>query len=262
MQAWAVVYNASLLSEELYQRALLLVDSDSVARIKKFYHRADACRTLIGRLLTRVMLKERGISVHAMKFSATSAGKPYITTNLKPPVGYNVTHDNALIALAFAPGIHNAPAFSIGIDVMKVRLPSRETFASFVDSVGEQLTPLEHRLLFSGASPTEGLRRFFWMWTLKEAYTKALGVGMGFNFQRVEFDVVRKVVRIDGKIPEGWRFNLFVIRDGDDLYQGVVAEYVGGMRTEVIDITSNPNWLVVYDAVTFVKKAIDQLQEK
>lgn len=29
---------------QLYQRGLLLVDPDSSARIKRFYHRADACR--------------------------------------------------------------------------------------------------------------------------------------------------------------------------------------------------------------------------
>lgn len=41
--------------------------------------------------------------------------------------------------MAFAPGIHGAPAFSIGVDVMKVRVPGRESFLSFVQTVGDQV---------------------------------------------------------------------------------------------------------------------------
>lgn len=58
---------------------------------------------------------------------------------MKDPVGFNITHDNSLIAMAFAPGIYNPPAFSIGVDVMKVKIPGRETFASFVKTVGDQV---------------------------------------------------------------------------------------------------------------------------
>lgn len=37
--------------------------------------------TLIGRLLPRVLLHERGIIPGAMKFGATDANKPYIASN-------------------------------------------------------------------------------------------------------------------------------------------------------------------------------------
>jgi len=44
MHIWAVEYNLASLSEELYQKALRLVDLDAQARIKKFYRREDASR--------------------------------------------------------------------------------------------------------------------------------------------------------------------------------------------------------------------------
>ena len=64
--------------------------------------------------------------------------------------------------MAFAPGEHGAPAFLIGVDVMKVHVPTRgaeEGIASFLLAVGDStvsesdppISPLTHlpRLLFS-----------------------------------------------------------------------------------------------------------------
>jgi 4'-phosphopantetheinyl transferase len=68
-----------------------------------------------------------------------------VAPELNPPIGFNITHDNALIAMAFAPGVYNGPAFNVGIDVMKVRLPRQETLSSFVQTVGEQVARHEPR---------------------------------------------------------------------------------------------------------------------
>jgi 4'-phosphopantetheinyl transferase len=124
------------------------------------------------------------------------------------------------------------------------------------------LTDLEHGLLKGSIPESEQLKRFFWMWTLKEAYTKALGLGLGFDFKRIEFDVVERIVRVDGKVPEGWRFNKFVINDDEDQYQGVVAEYHGGIQTEVITEADNSPWMNKYDAVPFTEEAIAQVIER
>jgi len=97
------------------------------------------------------------------------------------------------------------------------------------------------------------------MWTLKEAYTKALGLGLGFDFRRVEFDVLNLIVRVDSQIPQGWNFSMFVIEDGEDFYQGVVAEYVGGTSTNVVNELTKPNWLTIHEAVPFTELAIVEL---
>ena len=98
------------------------------------------------------------------------------------------------------------------------------------------------------------------MWTAKEAYTKALGIGLGFDFSRVEFDPALDVIRVDGAIPKGWVLSKFKIDQGVDIYQGVVAEFVGGDDTVVIPDSQPHEWLTVLDATSFVENAIQQLK--
>jgi 4'-phosphopantetheinyl transferase len=96
-----------------------------------------------------MILKERDVSPEDIKFGTTTEGKPYIVNQpSNPPIAYNISHDNHLIAMAIAPGLHRPPAFSVGIDVMKLRVPGRETFRSFVDAVGDQVST-EFSILFS-----------------------------------------------------------------------------------------------------------------
>ncbi|KAH6914829.1 4'-phosphopantetheinyl transferase superfamily [Coprinopsis sp. MPI-PUGE-AT-0042] len=261
MEVRAAVYHSEDVPEELYHEALTRLPNESQTRIRRFYRREDACRTLIGELLIRLVVSEREGSQSAI-FARTTEGKPYLL-NQSPQeqIGFNITHDNALIGLAFSPGVHNPPAFSIGIDMMKVRAPIGETFASFVETFEDQLTHLEMKQVTAeGVSEEEKTRRFFWMWTLKEAYTKALGLGLGFDFKRVEFDVAQREVRINGIAPRGWCFTIFTIDDGEALYQGAVAEYTGG-PTQLIDATNQHDlpWLKVVNAGHILRKAVEVL---
>ncbi|KAJ3981527.1 4'-phosphopantetheinyl transferase superfamily [Lentinula detonsa] len=263
MRVWAIAYDPSDFTEELYQKGLLLVDSTSSARIKRFYRREDACRGLIARLLPRILLKQRGVASNMMTFAATEAGKPYITTpNINPPIAYNLSHDKGFVVMAFTDGKAHPPEYSIGVDVMKVHLPRRDSYRSFVDTFHEQLTPLERELLSPAVPEDEGLQRFFWMWTMKEAYTKALGLGLSFDFSRIEFDVMANIVRVDGRVPQGWKFHKFQATAVEELYVGVVAEFLeDDSETLVVLETDSKPWFESFKAATFVEHAIRDLAQ-
>lgn len=95
---------------------------------------------------------------------------------------------------------------------------------------------------------------------MKEAYTKALGLGMGFDFARIEYDFTNDTFTVDGSIPGGWRLIRFEIDHGTDVYQGVAAKFVGGDETTVLPRFAEVTDLVHYDATSFVLRALEELK--
>ncbi|TDL29322.1 hypothetical protein BD410DRAFT_823497 [Rickenella mellea] len=272
MQVWGVVFHADSFTDNLFEQGLALVDGSSQARIKRFYRREDACRVLLGRLLPRVLLQKRGINLRDVVIGQTDAGKPFIISPiLQDRIGFNISHDNSLIAMAYQIESEEkepeADPLKIGIDIMKVALPRYEqSFETFVHNLGDTLTPLERRLLEDpSALLTEKLRRIYLMWTLKEAYTKAIGYGLGFAFNRIECNVLENTVLIDGAAPRGWEFVVFSVNvqghevDKQELYLGVVARFIGG--DEVLRMAfrdhDEGSWFLQYDAPSIVRFALE-----
>ncbi|KAK7695645.1 hypothetical protein QCA50_000281 [Cerrena zonata] len=80
-QVWLVSFdsdNVTKYIDKSYEAALSLLDPSSRQRLSRFYRKEDTFRGLVGRLLSRVLLKEQGISPNDASFSTTEAGKPYV----------------------------------------------------------------------------------------------------------------------------------------------------------------------------------------
>ncbi|KZV69138.1 4'-phosphopantetheinyl transferase [Peniophora sp. CONT] len=256
-----LVSEPTAISEDTYKQALELVDVVSRERCGRFYHRADSYRCLIGRLLPRVLLARDGVSPESISFAETPSRKPYIATpKLSPPLAFNVSHDNELVGIAYARGERE----NIGLDLMRVSRPRGTSYGSFVESVGEALTAKELKTLLSTTTPlSESWRRFYRIWTTKEAYTKALGLGLGFDFARIDCSFASAIsgtppaspqsagsgktplaenatlpinalededsVRIDGVPPHGWEFRTLATTVAGESYE-IVAARRGGNR--------------------------------
>ncbi|KLO15657.1 hypothetical protein SCHPADRAFT_812906, partial [Schizopora paradoxa] len=187
---------------KLYETGLALVDRDSQDRIKRFYHRADSYRCLLGRLLPRLVLLQLGFRTDEIIFSRTTSGKPFlVTSRLDHTIGFNISHDQAIVVMAFqtleydpsrtafaAPQPDDRqPITLIGVDVMRIALPQfAKSLRAFVSTIEDTVRSSDSDAPEQLQEQNDGLRYLFIIWTLKEAYTKALGLGMGFDFRRIE----------------------------------------------------------------------------
>ncbi|KAI9510442.1 4'-phosphopantetheinyl transferase superfamily [Russula earlei] len=247
----------------LFQNAMTFLDAPSQERVRRFHHRADACRCLIGRLLPRVLLSEqRGVSAEKIHFATTGAGKPYFASISfthfvadfgPPPIAFNVSHDNELVAMASAPGEHGPPAFLIGVDVMMVQVPTR--------GAEEGLTDAEKHLVWGDVPENEALSRFYLIWTIKEAYIKAIGLGLGFEPSRIEYNMQPNTVAVDGEVATGWRFETSEVMVNEKAYRITVAQFVGSGNGSGTVVPLVQGQIVYSGASCFVRKALHQLKE-
>ncbi|KAG8967431.1 copper chaperone of lysine biosynthesis protein [Tulasnella sp. 419] len=236
MQVWLVKvpFESGELTEALFERAIQLVDEESRAKIRRFYHAEDRWRCLVGRLLPRHFLLSKGIKHEDMKFDKTDAGKPFLSApQLGSPFAFNITHDSKFVGMAFSTHSENN---DIGIDLMRVEIPKGETVKSFADILEDQLSHHEQIHLRTMTSRrVDGANLIFKYWTIKEAYTKALGHGLGFDFSRIEYDETASPVTlsVEGKPLVEWCIRGFSWSDGGEQYLGVVAQPDEGGRMEL-----------------------------
>ncbi|EUC65390.1 phosphopantetheinyl transferase [Rhizoctonia solani AG-3 Rhs1AP] len=235
-----IEWDNKVINTEGLNRLMGILPLDRQAKLRKFYHAEDSWRSLVGQLLPRYWLRQKQIDPGTIGFEATEHGKPIITQSLVP-LTFNVTHDLDMVAIACGSGE------PVGIDVMRVALPRRTSMNEFVEFVSEQLTAKEKEAV----GPTAGseatrLVRLYRMWTVKEAYTKALGEGLGYDFARIEYDVLDGKVTVDGKPPLGWEIVSFLLRHAADVYVVSTARQVGGDQVTMLHLEDAPEGLVQF----------------
>lgn len=159
---------------EVWHSLLALVSAERRQQASRFVHQADAYRSVLGETLARVTLsKWTGARPGDLTFIRNTYGKPSLISH--PDLPFNVSHSGDWVAVIS--GGH-AP---LGVDVEKI---------SHIDmAIAERFfSPLESRNL--AAEPADQqLETFYQLWTLKESYIKA--VGMGLSMPLDSFSMLR-----------------------------------------------------------------------
>lgn len=132
-------------------------------RVDRLRFEKSRRQTVGGELLARRMIASRcGIAPESISFSLTELGKPYAA---ELPVEFSISHsgDFVLCALSDHP---------VGADIERIRDVS-DRLVSYVCSEDEMRFLSENGIL-----EDERKRRFFRVWTAKEAYYKYIGTGI------------------------------------------------------------------------------------
>ncbi|XP_038549724.1 L-aminoadipate-semialdehyde dehydrogenase-phosphopantetheinyl transferase [Micropterus salmoides] len=160
-------------------------------RIGQFVFVKDAKSAMAGRLLLRRFVCERmGIPWSEIKLERSPRGKPYLAAPLKvspgsgpePPAwSFNLSHQGDYAVLAAELGMQ------VGVDIMNTVMPGSSSVPEFFRIMTRQFTAYEWSVIQSAGSEHQQLAAFYRHWALKESFIKAIGTGLGFNLQRVEF---------------------------------------------------------------------------
>lgn len=163
-----------------YHRLLTEEESSRLIRFKFQRHRHQY---LISRALIRTVLSlyMNDILPEKWQFEKNDFGKPFICNkSVKLPLKFNMSHTDKLAVLAVTLNLE------IGVDAEYVLRPGKT-----VEIAASYFSPIEMQQLYALSEEKQN-ERFFNIWTLKEAYIKACGMGLSIPLDHFSFTFSRQ----------------------------------------------------------------------
>ncbi|XP_078401634.1 L-aminoadipate-semialdehyde dehydrogenase-phosphopantetheinyl transferase isoform X1 [Cetorhinus maximus] len=198
------------------------VQAEERERIGAFVFARDAKAAMGGRLLIRKLIAEKlKIPWNEIQLQRTTKGKPFLANPVLttiPNFNFNISHQGDYTVLAAEPNRQ------VGVDVMKTNFPGTSSVTEFFRIMNRQFTDHEWKIINMAGDEWAQLDMFYRHWALKESFLKAIGVGVGFNLQRIEFHAsplqmqvgqVSKetIMFLDGDQEEAWAFEETMLDD-------------------------------------------------
>jgi 4'-phosphopantetheinyl transferase len=171
----------TILAVHSRERLLEGLSADERERHARFRFETDRDIYLVAHSLVRRMLSRiTGAAPHALAFVPGEHGRPEIVSpDPATAFRFNLSHTHGLVACAVT------RAADIGVDVEYV-----ERKVELMNVATHVFSPREVDGL-AALSGGEQRERFFELWTLKEAYIKAIGKGLSAPLRSITFEPER-----------------------------------------------------------------------
>lgn len=177
-----------LTDEELSEFSKSMGD-ERRAEISRIKNPDSAKQKITADYLCRKAVSEfSSVSANDIIIKKTASGKPY-AENARAE--FSISHSKEIVACAVSEN-------EIGIDAEKIRSVNFRAAARFAT---------EEEIAYIG----ESIERFFEIWTLKEAYFKCIGTGLGADIKNVSFRIENGVVECSEK---GFECSFYPLKDG------------------------------------------------
>ena len=184
------------------ERLEALLTPEERKRRDRFRRAEDQDRFRLGRALSRTVLARRlGRPPASIGLEVGPVGRPTVADAPDGP-WFSISHSGDLVVLAVA------PTPEVGVDV------EREDRALDVPRLAAKVCTPAERAVLAASSAADLTHRFCAMWTLKEAYAKATGLGLELDPAHLGFnpDLPGLVEQLGGLPPAeaaAWRFRLW-----------------------------------------------------
>jgi 4'-phosphopantetheinyl transferase len=172
-----------------------------------FIVRRGILRTIIGRYLD--------VEPNRILFRFGKNGKPALDNTFdSETIHFNLSHSHGVALFAFSRN------HEIGVDIEYM------CDISEMDKIVESFFSIEESEVFRSLSESKKKEAFFYCWTCKEAFIKALGEGMSLPLDRFEVSLVPsepfKLLNIDGDSRKATRWTIREIKAAPN-YAGAFA---------------------------------------
>lgn len=156
---------------------LVILSPNEQERAQRYHFKRDRDRFIAARGILRTLLSDYlNTSACRIHFLYNDFGKPFLGVGECGDIQFNLSHSDGIAVYVFTQGQE------AGIDIERIRPIENQQ-----QIIQRYFAPAE-QLFFATVPPQSKDEAFFRLWTRKEAYVKALGLGMSLPFDR--FSVV------------------------------------------------------------------------
>ena len=184
-----------------------LLSADEAARIDRLvFPRDQAVRTVARASLRCILARVLGRPPNRIELTQTAHGKPTLTGNARN-LEFSTSHSGDVVLHAVARGRR------VGVDVEAIRREPGDAALARAIFAAPEAAYLE------GLPDAEQLVAFYRIWTRKEAYLKALGLGLshplqGFAVAAADLADGRILDVASGRLLAGWRVHPLAAGEG------------------------------------------------
>jgi 4'-phosphopantetheinyl transferase len=196
----------SSLDEAVIAADVSILSPHELARYRRFHFAHDARDYAAAHALLRTMLSQgRAVAPRDWQFDTTPSGKPFLRdADATGDASFSLSHTRGMVACAVTRDA------DVGIDVESIDRDVHDR------AISVRFFAASERDALARLAPEIRRRRFFDLWTLKEAILKATGLGLAQSLDRFVFDVDalipgREIIVTGPPDPAAhqWQFELF-----------------------------------------------------
>uniref|UniRef100_A0A7C9D8L9 holo-[acyl-carrier-protein] synthase n=1 Tax=Opuntia streptacantha TaxID=393608 RepID=A0A7C9D8L9_OPUST len=214
VQRWIVDISEWNPSPSEFTSAVSVLPQHEHSSITRYLKMEDRKRAFVSRLLQYAVVHEvLGIPFYKIMIRRTVEGKPYLEYDKIrhefPNFNFSVSHHGDFVAIA------SEPLCLVGLDIVSHVIPVKETIPEFIDHFTPYFSSTEWSKITNSGTCDNMLEELYRYWSLKEAFVKAIGSGLGYSLDALEFhhhNWTNISLKIHGKEVRHWRFWHFVLR--------------------------------------------------
>ena len=167
-----------------------------IQKADRYMKQSDRHLSLVSRALMRYLIaKATRQDPKSLSFSTNEYGKPFLVD--LPDIHFNLSHSHGVAVCSLCRDT------AVGVDVEDV---GRHTDLS----IAKRFFSSFEAELVSNAPEAERIKLFFDIWTLKEAYIKAIGKGLSIPLNSFSFNANEADIQITfsdtGRVDPMWQF--------------------------------------------------------